>query len=298
MSQHGRLMRLATYASITTAGILIFAKLAAWLYSDSVSLFATLIDSTLDVLASLINLLAVRHALQPADRDHRFGHGKAEALAGLGQSMFVAGSAGFLLLEASRRLLHPREVDDIGVGVAVMVFSIVATLALLLFQNHVIKKTGSTAIKADALHYKTDLLVNFSVIAALLLAAYGWSGFDSIFAIGIAGYILYSAWEIVHESYQHLMDRELPREERDQIKTIIHAHPQTRGVHDLRTRRSGSTVFIQFHLELDGGLTLLNAHAISDEVELQLMEAFPNAEVIIHEDPAGLEEYIPDFGKP
>lgn len=298
MSQHGRLMRLATYASISTAGVLIFAKLAAWLYSDSVSLFATLIDSTLDVLASLINLLAVRHALQPADRDHRFGHGKAEALAGLGQSMFVAGSAGFLLLEASRRLLHPREVDDIGVGVAVMVFSIVATLALLLFQNHVIKKTGSTAIKADALHYKTDLLVNFSVIAALLLAAYGWSGFDSIFAIGIAGYILYSAWEIVHESYQHLMDRELPREERDQIKAIIHAHPQTRGVHDLRTRRSGSTVFIQFHLELDGGLTLLNAHAISDEVELQLMEAFPNAEVIIHEDPAGLEEYIPDFGKP
>ena len=202
-----RLMRLATYASISVASVLIVAKLVAWGMSDSISLLATLIDSVLDALASLINLVAVRHALTPADKEHRFGHGKAEALAGLSQSMFIAGSAGFLLLEAGRRIINPTPVEAPGIGILVMVFSIFATMLLLCVQNHVIRKTNSTAIKADAMHYRVDLLVNGSVILALWLSARGWSEFDALFAFAIAVYILYSAWGIIRLSYDQLMYR-------------------------------------------------------------------------------------------
>jgi len=293
----GRLMRLATYASTSVAVTLILIKLVAWLSTESVSLLATLIDSSLDALASLINLLAVHQALQPADRKHRFGHGKAEALAGLGQATFIAGSAGFLVLESISRIIHPQKVQMIGIGIGVMVFSILATLALIAFQRHVIRKTDSTAIKADELHYRTDLMVNGSVIVALLLASYGWSGFDAVFALGIAAYILYSSWQIAHEAVQHLMDQELPDEERQRIIDTVLKHPHTRGMHDLRTRRSGTTCFIQLHLELDDQLPLIQAHRISDQVEYKLHKLFPDAEIIIHEDPASINEPQPEFSE-
>ncbi|MBT7376105.1 MAG: cation diffusion facilitator family transporter [Porticoccaceae bacterium] len=280
-----KLLRLATYASISVALILIVAKLVAWGLSDSVSLLATLIDSVLDALASLINLIAVRHALTPADKEHRFGHGKAEALAGLSQSMFIAGSAGFLLLEAGRRLINPIAVEQAALGISVMLFSIVATLLLLAFQSHVVKKTNSTAIRADALHYRTDVLVNGSVILSLWLSVQGWAGFDALFACAIGIYILYSAWEIIRVSYDHLMDRELPDEQREQIKQLVLQHKSARGLHDLRSRHSGTMTFIQFHLELDDDLSLLDAHKISDEVEMRLLGAFPGSEIIIHIDP-------------
>ncbi len=296
-SDNGRLMRLATYASTSVAVTLILVKFGAWLSTESVSLLATLIDSSLDALASLINLLAVHQALQPADRQHRFGHGKAEALAGLGQATFIAGSAGFLALESISRIIHPQKVQMIGVGIGVMVFSIIATLGLLAFQRHVIRKTGSTAIKADELHYRTDLMVNGSVIVALVLAAYGWSGFDAVFALGIAAYILYSSWQIAHEAVQHLMDQELPDEERQRIIDTVLKHPHTRGMHDLRTRRSGTTCFIQLHLELDDQLSLIQAHRISDQVEYKLHKLFPDAEIIIHEDPASISEPQPEFSE-
>ena len=293
-------MRLATYASLGVAFTLIVAKLVAWGVSDSVSLLATLIDSTLDALASLVNLLAVRHALSPADREHRFGHGKAEALAGLGQAAFITGSAGFLLLESTRRIVNPVPLESYGLGIGVMLFSIAATTGLLLFQRHVIRKTGSTAISADSLHYRTDLLVNGSVILALWLSVQGWSGFDPLFAIAIALYILYSAWEIVQQAFDHLMDRELPDEEREQIKTTALAHPKVRGMHDLRSRRSGIDTFLQLHLELDDELTLLQAHAISDEVEASLQQVYPAAEVIIHIDPVSVvpDESTPEYPAP
>lgn len=282
----GRLMRMATYASVMTAVTLIVAKLIAWFISDSVSILATLVDSSLDVLASMVNLVAVNHALQPADREHRFGHGKAEPLAGLGQSMFIAGSAGILLLQAISRLIRPQELTaGVGLGIGVMIFSIVATLVLLSFQRYVIRHTGSTAIKADALHYKTDLLVNGSVIVALVLAVYGLSVFDPIFAIAIALFILYSAWSIVREAIDLLMDHELPDEERQKIRATVLNHPNARGLHDLRTRRSGTTVFVQLHLELDETLSLKEAHAIADELENAVKDLFDEAEVIIHEDP-------------
>lgn len=281
-----QLMRIATYASVITAITLILAKLFAWFLSDSVSVLATLVDSSLDVLASILNMIAVHHALQPADREHRFGHGKAESLAGLGQSMFIAGSAGILLLQAVNRLFKPETMEQgMTVGIAVMVFSIVATFALMMFQNYVIRQTNSTAIKADALHYKTDLLVNGGVIVALVLSLNGWTLSDPLIAIAIALFILHSAWGIVKESIDLLMDHELPDEQREKICALVLKHPQARGLHDLRTRRSGTTVFVQLHLELDETLSLRQAHEIADDLEREIAELFDNAEVIIHEDP-------------
>ena len=296
-ARSARLMRRATYASTSVAVLLIVAKALAWNRSDSVSMLATLIDSSLDALASLVNLLAVRHALTPADREHRFGHGKAEALAGLAQAAFITGSALFLLVESARRVIEPVAPQAHGLGIGVMLFSIAATLLLLAYQRHVVRQTGSTAISADALHYRTDLLVNASVILALWLSLRGWPGFDALFAIGIALYILYSAWEIVKQAFDHLMDRELPDDERDRIRQIAVAHPQVRGMHDLRSRRSGTATFIQLHLELDDELSLLQAHRISDEVEERLGEVYPGAEIIIHIDPKSVvpEESMPEF---
>jgi ferrous-iron efflux pump FieF len=215
----------------------------------------------------------------------------------LGQAAFITGSAGFLLLESGRRLISPVPLESYGPGVLVMVFSIAATLLLLRFQRYVISKTGSTAISADALHYRTDLLVNGSVIVALLLAANGWGGFDALIAIAIAMYILYSAWGIMRLAFDHLMDRELPNSERENIERITTAHERVRGMHDLRSRRSGIDTFIQLHLELDDDLTLLEAHNISDEVEENLRESYPGAEIIIHVDPASVvaSEPVPAF---
>ena len=280
-----KLLRLATYASTSVAIVLIAAKLFAWAASDSVSLLATLIDSMLDAVASIINLVAVSHALTPADKEHRFGHGKAEALAGLSQSLFIAGSAGYLLIEAWQRVIQPSAVESVELGIFVMAISIVATMLLLAFQRHVIKKTNSTAIRADALHYRTDLMVNGSVIVALLLANAGWPSFDGLFAGAIAIYILFSARDIIVTSYDHLMDRELPDEDRQKIKALVMQHPKARGLHDLRSRHSGTMTFIQLHLELDDDLSLMAAHKISDEVERSIVNAFPGSEILIHIDP-------------
>ena len=290
LSRLSRLLRLATYASVVTAGILIAGKLGAWLMTGSVSVLASLVDSMMDIAASLINLFAVRYSLMPADKEHRFGHGKAESLAGLAQATFIAGSAVFLILHAFDRLLHPRPLEDVAVGIGIMVFAIVSTLVLLAIQRHVIRETGSTAIRADSLHYLTDLLTNASIIIALLLAGIGWQGADSLFGMGIALYILYSAWHIGHDAFQLLMDRELPDEQREQIRQAALAHTQVRGIHDLRTRRSGQDLFIQMHMELDDDLSLFDAHAIADEVDLAIRKIYPEADIIIHKDPHSLEE--------
>ncbi|GIK96834.1 MAG: iron transporter [Alphaproteobacteria bacterium] len=285
------LLRLATYASVATALTLILAKAVAYFMTDSVSLLSTLLDSLLDAAASILNLFAVRHALTPADREHRFGHGKAEPLAGLGQAAFITGSAIFLLFEAGQRLISPRPLENTEIGIAVMLFSIAATVALVTFQRHVIRRTGSVAIKADSLHYVGDLLVNGSVVVALLLEAQlGWPGADALFGIGIALYIVYTAWQIARISLDMLMDRELPDEDRKRIREIALEQPLVLSLHDLRTRSAGPNVFIQLHLEMDGALSLFEAHAAADAVEVELMRAFPGAEVIIHQDPAGVDE--------
>ncbi len=278
-------MRLATYASVATASVLILVKFIAWTLTDSLSLLATLIDSLLDVAASLVNLVAIRRALVPPDREHRFGHGKAEPLAALGQSAFIAGSAIFLVIQATQRISRPTPVLHGEIGIAVMGFSIVATLALVLFQRYVISKTSSLAIRADSLHYVGDILVNAAVILALLLVSqFGWTFVDPLFAMAIAAYILFNAWIIARGALDMLMDRELPEEERQRIHKVILENHEVLGMHDLRTRASGPQTFIQCHIEMDGELSLHQAHSIADRVENQLREAFPGAEVIIHQD--------------
>ncbi len=292
-----RLMRLATYASVAVACTLILAKLAAWLATDSVSMLSTLLDSLLDAAASMVNLVAVHHALTPADREHRFGHGKAEPLAALGQSTFIAGSAVLLIVEVARRLWRPQALENGELGILVMLGSILLTAVLVLFQRHVVRKTGSLAISADRLHYIGDVVVNGGVILALVLTeALGWTLIDPIFGGIVAVYILYIAWSIARSSLDMLMDRELPDEERQRIRGIALAQPQVKALHELRTRASGPSIFIQFHLEMDGGMSLYEAHRVADQVEGEILAAYPGAEVIIHEDPTGIVERRKTFG--
>ncbi|MDH4030888.1 MAG: cation diffusion facilitator family transporter [Chromatiales bacterium] len=280
-----RLLRLATTWSVATAVVLMLVKSVAWVSTGSVSLLASLIDSMMDAVASIINLLAVRYALQPADEEHRFGHGKAESLAGLAQAAFISGSALLLLYEAVRRLMAPQPLEAVKLGLGVMVFSIIATVILLTVQRYVIRHTDSVAIKADSLHYWTDLLSNLSVIVALLLTMVGWLRADALFGLAIGAYILYGAVRIAQEAVQHLMDRELPEEQQQRIVQVALEHPDVTAVHDLRTRQSGHTKFIQLHIEMDGQMNLAQAHVVGDAVMLRLKEAVPGADVIIHQDP-------------
>jgi ferrous-iron efflux pump FieF len=292
-----RLMRLATYASVATATVLIAVKLAAWWLTDSVSLLSSLIDSLLDAAASVVTLLAVRQALVPADREHRFGHGKAEPLAALLQSGLIAGSAILLALEAVPRLWAPQAVEHGTVGIAVMGVSIALTFALTRFQRHVVRRTGSSAIAADSLHYLSDLLMNAAVIAALVLAGeLGWLRADPLIALAVVAYILLSAWRIARDALDMLMDRELPADERARILSVVCAHDEVLGVHDLKTRTAGQRTFIQLHLELDGGMTLYRAHAVAEAVEAALQTEYPGAEVVIHQDPYVLSEETPQYG--
>lgn len=283
--RNARLLRQATYASVAVAITLIVLKAVVWFMSGSVSLLASLIDSLMDAGASLINLIAVSYALTPADKGHRFGHGKAEALAGLAQSAFIAGSAVLVLLQGIDHLRNPRPVEAAWFGVAVMLLSIAATLLLLRFQRHVIQRTGSTAIRADALHYRSDLLMNTSIIAALVLAWYGLPGADALFGIGVALFIGFGALQIGRDATQVLMDHELPDEVRREALALARAVPGVIDVHDLRTRQSGQQWFMQLHLELPGELPLTEAHELGEQVRHAIQQRFSQAEVLVHKDP-------------
>lgn len=289
--KNGRLMRRATYAAVVTAVTLIAIKSVAFYLTGSVAMLGTLMDSLLDGAASLLNLVAVGHSLTPADDEHRFGHGKAEALAGLGQSIFIFASAGYIVVEAVTRFFAPEPVENSGIGIAVTIAAIIITLALVAFQRRVVAQTNSLAIEADSTHYRGDLFMNLSVLAALALSGlFGVNWADPFFGIAIATLIGISAVQIAYGAYNQLMDRELSDDERERIKAIALSHPEAINIHDLRTRTSGTRSFIQFHLELDSSISLMNAHRISDDVEARIMEAFPDAEVIIHQDPAGIED--------
>jgi ferrous-iron efflux pump FieF len=295
-SAANRLRRQATYASVGVAALLIAVKFAAWLETGSVALLSSLVDSLLDAAASLVNLVAVQHAMSPADREHRFGHGKAEPLAVLGQSAFITGSAILLLAEAVRRLIWPVAVDNPPAGIAVAIFSIMVTIGLVLYQRHVVNRTGSIAISADELHYRSDIVLNVGVIAALFFSsALDFPILDPLFGAAIGIWIVYSAVRLARLSLFQLMDHELPDEERERIREVAQSHPAVVAAHDLRTRVAGPTSFIQIHIEMDGSLSLLRAHEISDEVEAMLRAAYPHAEVIIHQDPEGIEEPRSNF---
>jgi ferrous-iron efflux pump FieF len=286
-----RLMKCATIASVSVALTLTLIKLVAYILSGSVALLASLIDSLLDSLASMINYFAVRQALEPADLEHRFGHGKAEPLAGLVQAAFITGSSLFLVFEAIFRLLNPHDIGYVNVGIVVMIIALIATIILVSFQQYVVKETKSIAIKADSIHYISDILVNLTVILALVLSTkLNLPMADPVFALLIGAYILYCAWQIARQSFDQLMDRELPDEDRERIRDIALSHPSVRNLHELRTRLSGRDIFIQLHLEMDGSLTLFQAHAVADQVDESLRQVFPSADVIIHEDPEGIIE--------
>ena len=284
----GRLMKRAAAASVAVAATLIIAKVGAWLATDSVAMLSSLLDSLLDAAASAINLLAVRHALTPADEEHRFGHGKAEPLAGLAQSAFICGSALILLMEALHRLGAPQPVQRPEIGIAVALFSIALSAGLVFYQRRVVARTGSVAIAADSLHYGSDALLNGAVVAALVVGIFVDAPLvDPVFGAGIALWILWGAIRIARQSFDLLMDRELPIADRDRILAIARARPEVLDVHDLRTRSAGTHIFVQMHIELDPEMRLARAHAVADAVELDIRAAYPHAEIIIHQDPAG-----------
>lgn len=284
-AEHSRLLRLATRASLALAVSLIIAKSVAWWISGSVSLLAGLTDSLLDGAASFLNLLAVHYALRPADDDHRYGHGKAEALSAMAQALFIAVSGVLIAFQAVERMQNPQPLGAPLLGMVVMIFSIVLTLALLKLQHKVVKETGSAAIRADSLHYRSDLLLNASILLALTLAYYGWQQLDAYFGLAIAGYILWSAVQIARETVSVLMDEELPSDVSARMLELACSVPGVLGAHDLRTRISGNRWFVQLNLELPGTLTLSVAHNLCDQVEAAIHQRYPKAEVLVHADP-------------
>ena len=285
---YSQLIKLATWASVLVALSLIIIKTWAWDQTQSVSLLASLIDSIMDSAASLINFFAVRYAMAPADKEHRFGHGKAEALAGLAQALLILSSIGLLISLTLGRLWDPVVVEKTSLGISVMIASMVLTAALIVLQQHVIKRTQSTAIEADSLHYVSDLFMNFGVIIALVLAAYGFYGADPYLALGISAYVVYSAWRIARTAFHLLLDHELSDEERLIITQLALTQPLVLGMHDLRSRQSGHMQFIQLHLDLQEDMLLMHAHDVADALEQRIIEAFPYADVIIHLDPVSV----------
>lgn len=283
--EHARLLRLATRASLAVASVLIIAKAVAWWLSGSVSLLAGLTDSLLDGAASFLNLLAVHYALRPADDDHRYGHGKAEALSGIAQALFIAVSACLIGFQAVERIQNPQPIGAPGLGIAVMLLSLTLTVALLTLQHKVVKETGSAAIRADSLHYRSDLLLNLGILVALVLAWFGWQSLDAWFGLGISLYILWSAFHIAKETVAVLMDEELPVDVSARMLELACSVPGVLGAHDLRTRISGNHWFVQLHLELPGNLTLSVAHGISDRAAEAIHREYPKAEVLVHADP-------------
>ncbi|EDA8892749.1 TPA_asm: CDF family cation-efflux pump FieF [Salmonella enterica subsp. enterica serovar Typhi str. CT18] len=283
---YGRLVSRAAIAATAMASALLLIKIFAWWYTGSVSILAALVDSLVDIAASLTNLLAVRYSLQPADDEHTFGHGKAESLAALAQSMFISGSA--LFLTSIQNLIKPTPMNDPGVGIGVTVIALICTIILVTFQRWVVRKTQSQAVRADMLHYQSDVMMNGAILIALGLSWYGWHRADALFALGIGIYILYSALRMGYEAVQSLLDRALPDAERQEIIDIVTSWPGVSGAHDLRTRQSGPTRFIQIHLEMEDNLPLVQAHFVADQVEQAILRRFPGSDVIIHQDPCSV----------
>jgi ferrous-iron efflux pump FieF len=288
-----RLTRSAAMASMAMA--LFLAALKSWAAwkTGSAAMLGSLADTLLDLMASLATLIGVWIAAQPADEEHRFGHGKAEALAAIVQVMLITVSACGIAWRAVSQLLAGGQTEAAGDGILVSLVAIGATFALLAWQNHVIRRTGSIAIRTDNVHYKSDLALNLAVIAALVLDQYfGLRAADPLFGIAIALWLLWGAWRASSEAVNHLMDHEWPSERRDQFLEVLARHPEIQGVHDLRTRTSGTHDFVQFHMAVDGQMSVVDAHRVMDEVEAKIEREFPGVEVLIHPDPVGLVDEV------
>jgi ferrous-iron efflux pump FieF len=267
-------------------------KLAAWIVTGSVALLSSAMDGLVDTAASVATFFGVRYAERPPDHDHRFGHGKGEAVAGFTQATALAGAALALAAQSAERLFFPEAIQLIGLGLVVIVASLIAAAGLVVMQTWVVRRTGSTAIAADRAHYATDVAVNVAVLAALgVTRLAGWERVDPIFAMAISGYMLWNSRGIALEALEQLLDHELPPEERQRIKATVLACPDVRGLHDLRTRYAGDRVFVEFHLEVDGRLTIDEGHAVGDAAERSVARLFPStAEVTAHLEPAGIDD--------
>jgi ferrous-iron efflux pump FieF len=288
LSARAKLTLRAALASVSIALFLALLKAWASLETGSVAMLGSLADSVLDIIASFVTLYSVRLAAQPADHDHRFGHGKAEALAALFQSGIITGSAIAIAWRGLSRLgdASPPTHPELGIGVSLVAMA--ATLGLIAYQRIVVKKTGSIAIHADHVHYSSDVLLNAAVIAALVLdSMLGVRGADPLFGVGIAAWLIWHAFQVAKEARDQLMDKEWPEEKRERLSALVEAHPAIRGLHDMRTRTSGAHDFVQFHVWVDPEMTVRAVHSVMDEVEATLMAAFPGVEVLIHPDPDG-----------
>jgi ferrous-iron efflux pump FieF len=294
---HGNLTSKAAIAGVSMALFLLAIKIYAAAETGSVALLGSLADTGFDVLASLLTLFSVRYAARPADDDHRFGHGKAEALSALVQVMLIVISASLIAWRAIVRLGNGQATEHPEYGIGVSLIAIATTFALLAYQRYVISKTGSVAIHADHVHYQTDLLLNGAVIIAIALDSFlHVRGADAVFGLGIAFWLLWGAWRALNIALEHLLDREWPSEKRDRFLAAALAHPEIKGIHDMRTRSSGMHEFCQFHAWVDPNMSVLEAHRVMDEVEEALMHEFPGVEVLIHPDPEGHKDekgYIP-----
>jgi len=289
-NKHAKLMRIAAIYSVATAFVLIAIKFYAWFITDSVSVLSSLIDSISDITISAINLVAISYALTPPDDDHRFGHNSAEDIATLFQSAFIFGSYLFITLSAINKFYNHTPLDSSQVGIIVMFISMTLTMMLVGFQRYVVSKTGSTAIKADSMHYFGDIIANLAVILALYASTtLGWKYADPIFAICISIYMFIGSYKIAKIALDKLMDKEMPDEEIKKLDNIITNHEGTMGYHNLKTRYSGVKAFIQLHLDINYKLSLLDAHTITDKLEHKIRAEFPESEVIIHQDPYDLE---------
>jgi len=285
--EHARLMRLATYASVGMASALIILKTIAWWMSDSLAMLSSLTDSLFDVLTSVMNLVALRYALKPADDDHRFGHTRIEDIVGLAQCACIIASMLIILLQSFERLSSPQPMEHSALGIWVSVIAMLATGVLVAFQTYVAKRTKSLIVAADRLHYVGDVLFNFGVIAALVLTSVsGWLWADPAMAILMALAIIWSSKDLGLRAYHNLMDREMPDAEKEKIYTVLGSMPEIRGHHQLKTRYAGNKPFMQMHIDIDASLSFKEAHDIIDRLEHALMDVFPGAEVIIHPDPA------------
>lgn len=283
-----RLALRAGLASIAVVTLLIVIKTIAYLVSFSASILASLVDSVTDAAVSVMSFMAIRESLKPPDKNHRHGHGKIEGLAAVLQGIFIAGAALFLGIEAIGRLANPQPVGAYGLGVAVMVVSIILSVLLVVYQQRIMRNAPSLAVEADRAHYASDIAINGGVIAALALQYFGapvWV--DAVFALCVAMMLSRTAFKVGRKGIDMLLDHELPKETREQIKEIILNDRRVHSVHDIRTRASGMNIHISFDIEVDDTLTLKAAHDIAVDVELELLKEFPNAEIMIHVDPLG-----------
>ena len=291
IERNNRLVKIASYASVTTAVIIMLAKSYAWLATESQSILASLIDSLLDISSSVINLIAIRVSLLPADDNHRFGHEKFQDLAIFSQSMFFFASCLFTLFSSSKSLFSGSELVNLELGANVMYFCVFLTFILVCFQSYVISKTKSKIISADKLHYFSDFITNIAVIISIYLSATFWY-IDALAGISISLYVMYASYRLFREAIRNLADEEFPQKEKDKILSIVSNYNQVKGIHELKTRYAASKPFIQFHLELDGNITLYRSHEMADKLMKDLLQEFPEAEITIHQDPAGLEQDV------